>query len=229
MAKRHNPNPNRPKHHDDDDAFVAGVLDAGTWAKKNQSRLTAGIVALVVVLAGAWYWLNYSSSLEDRALVELEQIQNTLSLGDAETSKVALAQFLEAFGGTAVGDEARLTLAQLYLETDQAGQALATLAGGGGINSPLGPQIFTLRARAFEAQDRLDEAEEAYLDVADAVDISFLKQQALSDAARIRASQGDAQGAIALYDRILADLEVSDPTRGEFEMRKAELETAMIG
>ena len=67
------------------------------------------------------------------------------------------------------------------------------------------------------------------MDVAEQAEIPFQRIEALADAARMRTEQDDAAGAIALYDEILAELEVSDVARGEFEMRKAELETSLAG
>lgn len=230
MANRINRNRNKTETHDADDAFIAGVLDASTWAKRNQSTVTVGLIALLVVLAGGWYWINYSSSLEDRALAEFEQIQNTLSLGDPEAGKTALAQFLESYGGTAVAGEASLELAQLYLESDQPGQALSTLAASGvGLRDPLGPQVYTLRGRAMEAQSRWADAESLYMEVAGASRIAFQRHAALADAARMRAQQSNLEGAVALYDEILEEMEPSNPDRGEYEMRKAELETTLAG
>ena len=45
-------------------------------------------------------------------------------------------------------------------------------------------------------------------------------------AARIRADQGDASGAVELYERILADIDENSPDRGLLEMRIQELRSA---
>ena len=231
MSKKHpRSQPRKKPSADGEDAFVAGVLDASTWAKQNQSQLTIGGIALLVLLLAGWYWINYTGNLENRALVELEQIQGTMNTGDPEAAKVALAQYLENFGSTPLAGEASLMLAQLYLDTDQPGQAIQALSDSGvGIREPLGPQVFALRGRAFEAQGQFGQAEEVYLDVAAQAEIPFQRSEALADAARMRTQQDDATGAIELYDEILGELEVSDVARGEYEMRKAELETALAG
>jgi hypothetical protein len=52
-------------------------------------------------------------------------------------------------------------------------------------------------------------------------------RNALQSAARIRADNGDAAGAIELYERVLSDMEENDIDRGVFEMRIEELKTAM--
>ncbi len=227
MSKRHPQQRSRSRTSasDGDDVFVAGVLDASTWARKNQSKLTIGGIVVAVILLGGWYWTSYTANLEEAGLVELEQIQQTLSLGDAETGKVALAQYLERFGGTPYAAEASLLLAELYLETNQPAQAIETLRNSGvGLGDPLGPQVHVLQARAWEEQGEFARAAELYLDVGRRAPIEFQRVEALSDAARMRTELGQFGDAIAIYDEILATMEVSDAGRGEFEMRKAELE-----
>ena len=231
MSKRHhNQRPQSGTHHDSEDAFVAGVLNLSTWAKSNQNLVTlGGIVALIAVLGG-WYWVNFNRNLEDRALMELEQIQQTLSFGDVETGKVSLSQFIEQFGGTAAAPEASLVLAQLYLESDQPAQAIQALDRSGiARNDPLGPQAFILRARAFESQGQLAQAETTYMSVAESAELPFQRIEALADAARMRMEQGNDTGAITIYDEILAEMEPNDPARGEYEMRRAEMQARQIG
>ena len=63
--------------------------------------------------------------------------------------------------------------------------------------------------------------------IADRADLSFQVRNALQSAARIRADNGDAAGAIELYERVLSDMEENDIDRGVFEMRIEELKTAM--
>ncbi len=231
MSKRHpNQRPSSGTHHDGDDAFVAGVLDLSTWAKTNQNLMTLGGIVVLIVFLGGWYWMNFNRNLEDRALMELEQIQQTLSFGDIETGKVSLSQFIEQFGGTAAAPEASLILAQLYLETGQPAQAIQALDNSRiSRTDPLGPQAFILRARAFESQGQLAEAEITYLEVAEAAELPFQRIQALADAARMRMDQGNDTGAITIFDEILAQMELSDPARGEYEMRRAEMQARQIG
>lgn len=231
MSKRHpQQRHTHGKHHDGDDAFVAGVMDLSTWMKQNQNLVTLGGIAVLVVVLGGWYWVNFNRNLEDRALVELEQIQQTLALGDAETGKVSLSQFIEQYGGTAVAPEASLILAQLYLETAQPAQAIQALdASGIARRDPLGPQAFILRARALESQGQLAQAEATYMQVAESAELPFQRIEALADAARMRTDQGNDAGAITLYDRILADMPANDPSRGEYEMRRAEMQARQIG
>jgi tetratricopeptide (TPR) repeat protein len=80
-----------------------------------------------------------------------------------------------------------------------------------------------LLAKAYEQDEQWSQAEASYLAVADRSDLGFQVQEALSNAARIRADQGNVDGAIALYQRALDRLTEDDPLRGHYQMRIAEL------
>ena len=58
-------------------------------------------------------------------------------------------------------------------------------------------------------------------------DLDFQVRDALQSAARIRADNGDATGAIELYERVLSEMDENDFDRGIFEMRIEELKVAM--
>jgi predicted negative regulator of RcsB-dependent stress response len=229
MSQRH-PGARRTTHKaqgDADDVFVAGVIEASNWAKVNQQLLTVGVVILAIVVAGGFYYRNYRATLTNQAAEQLEVIHQSISIQDTEGAKVDLATFLDRFGGTAYEGEARLMLGELYLESGDPQQALAVLGPIG--TSPRAPIEFqgaTLLAVAYEQEERWDEAEATYLEIADRSELDFQIMNALAAAARIRGAQGDTEGAIALYERVLASLEANSPDRSVYEMRVAELRNA---
>lgn len=213
--------------HEPDDAFIARVLHAGKWAEANQQFLTVLGVVLVIALAGIVYYRNYRSTLQEQAAQQLEVVYQSVSLGDTEGAKNDLVTFLERFAGTAYEGEARLLLGELYLQTGDAQQAIAVLSPlGSRPSEPIDFQGAALLAAAYEQEERWDEAERAYLSIADRSELDFQVHDALSAAARIRSERGDTQGAIQLYERVLADLDENAPERGVYEMRIAELRAA---
>ncbi len=225
MSKR-NPGGGRKSQgtHDADDSFVVGVLEASNWARANQQLITVGVVLLAIVLAGGFYFMNYRSQMNDRAAESLEMIYQSISISDTEGAKIDLATFLDQFGGTAYEGEARLVLGELYLESGDPQQALAVLEPiGRRPGSPVELQSATLLAQAYEQEGRWDEAEDTYLSIANRSDLDFQVRDALVAAARIRSAQGDGDGAIELYEEILADLDQNAPERGEYEMRIEEI------
>lgn len=225
MAKRH---PSRrhkkdDKRHDQDDAIIAGILEVSTWAKRNTQTVILFGLALALVVGGVIYYVNFQESLETQAVEQLEQLQQTVALGEPEAAKAQLEQYLDRFEGTPTAPEARLLLAKLYLDTDQPQQAVETLeASGLSVTAPLGAQLHTLLAKAYEAAEELSRAEETYLHVADQAELGFQRREALADAARLRSRQDNPSGAAELYEQILELLEQNDPERGVYQMRLAE-------
>ncbi len=214
----------RQSSEDSEDIFVAKVLDAGNWAQANQQLLTVLGVVIAIAVAGILYYRSYRSQLYDQAAQQLEVIHQSISIRDTEGAKIDLATFLDRFGGTPFEGEARLILGELYLKSGDPQQALAVLGPLG--SSPRGPIDFqgaALLGVAYEQEGRWEDAEETYLTIADRSKLDFQVRDALAAAARIRGAQGDAEGAIDLYERVLSDLGENSPERGVYEMRIQEI------
>jgi len=230
MSQRQ-PAPNRRQSQDEpDDLFIARVLDLGKWAQANQQAMTVLGVLMVIAVAGVIYYGNYRRSLTGQAAVQLEVVHQSMMIDDRQGARDQLITFLERYGGTAYEGEARLLLGDLYLRSGQPEQAQAVLEPMG--NRPRAPieiQAATLLAKAYEQAERWSDAEQAYLRVADRAELPFQIEEALTSAARIRARQGNHQGAVQLYQRALDRLERDDPRRGALEMRMAEIRAQQNG
>ena len=234
MAKRHpgssRRRPGEQKTVEADDVFIARVLEFTGWAKNNSQVLILFGIALAAVILGAVYYSNWRQAQAETAVAELERIAQSVGISDPEASKISLEQYLERFAGTPYAAEARLLLAQIYMDGGQAGQALTTLEDSGeSLRDPMGVQIATLEARALEAQDRLGEAEALYMRIAEGADLAFQRVGALEDAARIRMTTGNYAGAAELYQRLLDEEEFSVEQQGIYEMRLGEAMAEMGG
>ena len=209
---------------DADDAFVATVLASSNLDRDHHQLITDTAVVVSILIAGALYYRSYRAQLVNQAAEQLETIHQSIALQDVEGAKIDLATFLDRFGGTAYEGEARLMLGELYLRTDDPQQALAVLGPlGSSPGRPIEFQGASLLAKAYEQEERLEEAEETYLNIARRSDLQFQVRDALAAAARIREGRGDGAGAIELYERLLDEVEVSAPERGFYEMRIQEL------
>jgi len=223
----HHPGSRRTQHDhqdDPDDLFLAKVLQIWKWAQSSQQLLTVLGVVAVILVAGLMYYRNYREGLVQQAGQQLEAVYQTISLQDREGAKTGLVTFLQRFSGTAYEGEARLLLGELYLQTGDPQQAQAVLEPlGSSPREPIEFQAAALLAGAYEQEKRWSEAESVYLRIADRAELDFQVRDALTAAARIRADQGDHEGAIALYERVLGDLEENATERGLYEMRIEEL------
>lgn len=213
---------------DGEDAFIASILDFSNWARENQQLLTVAGVLIAILVAGGLYYASYQSQLTDQAAEQLEAIYQSVSINDVEGAKVDLATFLDRFGGTAYESEARLLLGELYLEDGEPQQALAVLDPlGSSPRSAIELQGAALLAAAYEQEERWQDAEATYLTIADRSELDFQVRDAMAAAARIRAEHlDDPQGAIELYQQVLAQMEENAPERGRYEMRIEEIRTA---
>lgn len=214
---------------DSDDQFVAGVLEFSTWAKQNQGTLSVVGIVLVAVVAAFIYVSDRREARLEAAGSRLTALQTSLNMGDPEAAKVGISQYLEEFADTPYGGEAALTLARLYLDTDQPELALRALDRVDfALGEPMGAQAFLLRGKAQEAVGDLEGAEETFLAVASDARMSFERNEGRAQAARIRTAMGDYDGAAELYASILDGMEPSDPERGLYEMRLGEVEALAL-
>lgn len=229
MAKRH-PGQRRRltqnKVDEDEDVFIAKILQFWTWAGSNQHFLTISAVVVVVGVAGFLYYRSYRKGLVAQAGTQLEQIHQSIALADTAGARSQLQVFVTRFGGTPYEGEARLLLGEIDLEGGNAKQAQNVLQPiGSSPSTPIELQAAGLLARSYEQENRWKEAENLYLLIADRSNLDFQVQSALANAARIRANHGDKAGAAKLYKRILAAMDKNAPDRGLYEMRLAEVTT----
>ena len=226
MSKRKHPSTRRVPQtpHDQDDAFVAGVIDFSEWARTHRQALTLIGVAVTLLVAGGIYYVNFRRSLTIQAVNRLEEIHQTISLSAFEDAKAQLSTFLDSFEGTDQAREAVILLGRLHLESGDAPVAISVLERADlGFRDPIGIQANSLLARAYEIQGRWPEAEDTYLEVADRAEFDFQIRTALNSAARARRRQQDLAGAAELYGRILESFEDDDPDKGLYELRLAEV------
>lgn len=208
----------------DEDGFLTGVLESSAWAKKNGRALLIGGIAVLVVLFGLLYVRGVNASKNEKANSELATVRATVQSGNIQLARQDLERFVNSYEGTGPGDEAKLMLGQVQLESNQPKEAITTLRDlAGDPKAPLGFSAALLLGAAYEADNQPKQAEDLYLSVADKAEFKFQKVQALDRAARVRVNNNNPQGAAELYERILGQFESDDPARNEFEMRLAEI------
>lgn len=206
-----------------DDVFVERVLETSAWARTHQRAIITLSITVLVLAVGVLWYRNYRGQLRERAATELAQLRQTVSSGNDALALRDLERFVERFDGTPSAPEARLMLAQAYLDSSQPPRAIETIQNlAGDLDEPLGPASAFLLADAHEAANQLDRAEEVLQRIADRAPFLFEKERALDAVARIRMERGDPAGAAQAYDRLLELLPANNPDRVIYEMRRAE-------
>lgn len=211
--------------HDEEDAFVAKILEITAWSREHRQLLIFSAVVLFLAIASVMYYRNYRIAVRTQAINELEEIQQTMGLGDVESSVGRLDSYIARFGDSRYVLEARLVLGQVHLQAERPDEAIGALAPAArNLDEPVGLQAAFLLAAAYEQAGRSEDAEDLFLRIGGATSLDFQFENALGGAARIREARGDYAGAAQLYRRILATLEENDPVYGLYQMRLAEAE-----
>ncbi len=220
------PKPESPV--DQEDAFVAATLEATNWAQRNRPIVTLGVVVLGLGIAAFMYYGRYRDTLHTNAALQLEELQMRLISDDPVALQADLELYVDRFSGTPFADEARVSLAQVATDLgdrEGAAEVLEPLAGD--VRDPLGAQAAAMLAAIAEDMGDFRMAEGLYERLADDARLGFQRRDALASAARLRRAQGDPAGALAHYERLLAEMDETDPGRGVVEMRRAEV-AAMV-
>ncbi len=209
-----------------EDVFVEKILETSKWAQAHSQILIVAAVAVVIVVFGAIYYGKWHGTQTQRAVAQLEQLQQSASFGDRGSTKTSLNQYIETFGGTPYALEARLLLGQMLLEDGDPQGAIDALAPAVREmdSHPLGIQAGFLMASAYEQANQLEDAERLFLRLASTAELEFQIREATAGAARVRADEGDYAGAAELYEEVLAGMEPSDPDRNYWEMKLAEFQ-----
>jgi len=215
------------KERESDDVFVEGVLESTAFAKQNARALIIGGVVLVVAVIALLYWRNVSQAREERAAAELVEIRQAMQSGNSQLAVVSARSFLNSFDGTSAAPEVRLMLTEALLATGAAEEAIEAIQPlARDVADEMGVTAAFLLGAAYEAAGQGEAAATAYLSVAEDGRFLFQRQEAMDQAARVRAERGDTAGAIELYERLVEMTPEQNQERGIYAMRLAELRAA---
>lgn len=209
-----------------DDAFVARVLEIAAWIRSH-GRVLFMVTGVVAILgAAAFYYVNYRSTLRAQAEVRLTEIRQTIAAGNQALAIRDLEAFLTNYGNTPAAQDARLVLAQLYLDEERAADAVTLLEPVARDPGDLrGAAAAFLLAASYETLGQMDQAEAVYLSIAERARLDYERRDALDHAARLRLDAGNPAGAAELYDRLVKMMPENSEDRAFYEMRREEAMT----
>lgn len=209
----------------EDDKFVAGVLESTVWAREHARTLVIAAIVLVALVVGFLIFRSFGAAKEAGATTALNDLRATVSAGNAQLALRDGQTLLAQYGGTEAASEARVLMAQLYLQASQPSEAADVIAPvAGEMEAPLGFNAAMLLGAAYEAAGQSDEANQVYRRVGAEARFQYQQIAGYEEAARIQTAAGDVEGAIASYERILDLLDENAPQRGIYEMRLTELQ-----
>ena len=217
----------RPEHIDTEDHVTERVLEAAAWAETHRRAVLAGGIALVLVVAAAFYYQDYRHKLAERASVRLQEIQITAQAADMETIRSELRIFIDQYSGTPYADQARIALGDLELRRDSLGPAIRALepVAERGTANPLSFTAMKMIAAAFEQGGDTDRAIDWYERLSSDALFAYQRHFAMAEEARIHAASGRYSDAAALYEQLVAEAE-DDPAGQEvYAVRLGEVRT----
>ncbi|HEU0079573.1 MAG TPA: tetratricopeptide repeat protein, partial [Longimicrobiaceae bacterium] len=141
-----------------------------------------------------------------------------------------LQDFIRRFDGTIQADQARLLLAKVHLDAGRAKEAVTVLEGvDEGPGTPVGAQGAMLLGAAQSQSGNRQAAIQSYLRAAEAAELEYQQEEALTEAALLRQQGGDFAGAAELFRRLRDMTEEGSFERSLYEMRLAEAEGRALG
>lgn len=217
--------------HEKEDAFLRAVDRLVVWVRRNTVAVVVGAVALALLVGGALWYISYQQNLEERADRRLGTLRSEIATGQNPSPVAALSDFLERFGGTEAGMEARILLSRQYLRTDRPSEAVATIEPAVDATRPDTPTGFATRriqARAHEAAGDTDRALELLAQLEERARFAFQRRLAAAERARILREAGRLQEALAIYERLAAETEESEAST-LYGVRAGEIRGMMAG
>ncbi len=194
-----------------EDRFILWLFELGSDIDKHKKTLIAAGVLIIVCVAGGYYWTNKQAG----DLVEAGRVfapaQTAMQDDRYEDAIAIFERVVNEFGGTALGLEASIELANAYFRTGDFEKARASYQA---YLDEYGDEdaIYQVTARSGlaacdEEEEKYAEAARQYLALADEDAEGYLAPGFLLDAARCFKAAGQAEQARSLYDRVVETYE----------------------
>ncbi|HEU4562312.1 MAG TPA: tetratricopeptide repeat protein [Longimicrobium sp.] len=204
-----------------DDVVMMRAAELAEWARKNARAIMIATAVVLAAVGAALYYQLYKSGRAERAATAYLQVQSGLPADTTQAIR-QLQTFTTQYPGTTEADEARIEIAQLYLQKGDAARALEAIRPAADGGTPVAEPARFVQAAALAASGKRDEAINEYLDLARDADLEFMKHNALNQAAMLREQANNWNGAAELYRQMLDGLEKGTGERQLVELHLAE-------
>ena len=197
------------------------------WYTRHQRQITIGAVLIALLAFGVWFTRSAQIRKQEFAARELNQARVAAVAGNYQLAASDLSRIITAYGGTPAGQEAVLLLANVHMQQQQPGLAVAELQDfldGGPQREFVGPAA-ALLGNALEEMGDAARAADAYDRAVEATPYALIKSEYLMDLGRVAWAMGDTARAAEAYEQIIDDGE-DTPAVTEATFRLAEMRGA---
>ena len=206
---------------DPDDAVMMRAAEMAQWARNNARAVLISVVVALAVVGGVLYYRIYQSQRAERAAIQYLSVQATLP-EDTTAAIRSLDAFASRFDGTTEAAEARLQVAQLWMDKGQPAKAVEAVRPVAEGSTPVADEGAWILGSAQAQAGRGQQAVDTFVKLAERTKLQYMKHDALTEAAALREQANDWRGAADLYARAAQGMEKGSQDRAVVEMHLAE-------
>lgn len=173
------------------------------WIKSHGRQLGIGGIIVAALVGILWVVRNQNETNEAAASRQLSSAQRSVGAGNLPLAAADLRKVSDRYGSTRAGAEAKLLLAQVFLQQGKTADAIQLLDGIGG--GTVESSVHALRGAALEQANKPAEAAEEYLKASRANVLAGEAESLKSDAARALLAAGRKVEALKIWQEIAAN------------------------
>jgi len=194
------------KHQMKEDSFVTFAFRAQEYIQTHQKPFIIGLVVIVGVLLGAWFWSSSSQKAERQAEQEMTAAFARVQQNDMEGAAQVYQKVMAEHSGTTAARESEFYLANLYFVQKKWQDAIDTYAHWagkyGGDNPARRAAAYAAIGDAHLQLGEYDQALEYYEKALNIKEADYLAEGILYSAAEAALLKGDTTAAKSYADRL---------------------------
>jgi predicted negative regulator of RcsB-dependent stress response len=196
----------------------------GDWILLHKSAVSWALLALAVVIGGAWFYERSQTLKAERAEKAYYQARQEAAVGNVALATADLKKMADRYAGTRSGTEGRITLAQMYYDQGKFKEGLAELKTA---EQHIGPDdlissVHVLEGNGYEGLKDFVSAAEQYRLAAESARFPNDKGRYRAYQARALMTGGKRTEALAIWEDLAKD--EANPFALEAKLRIGELE-----
>ena len=195
------------------------------WFQLHSREVAWGSIALVVLVAGGWFYNRSQELKADRAETAYFNAQRSVVSGNLPLAESDLRKMINRYDGTSAATEGRLALAQILYEENKYQAGIDALKDAAGKAGDFTSSFHIVMAGGYEQLKNFKEAAAQYEEAAKAARFDADRQRDQTLAAKSYLNAGDSAKAKAIWTDLGADSKGT--VAGEARVRLGEMTAAL--